>query len=120
MSMGHFILFAARCETGLPGFFERRQRKVMDCSVHQLPGMTAASTSRQRNHSPKGLREVSDSDPGIRRIPRGRAFGYLDAGGKPVRNPAVVRRIKSLVIPPAWKDVWICPAANGHIQATGR
>jgi DNA topoisomerase-1 len=49
----------------------------------------------------------------------GRGFVYLDAGGRPLRDAAAVERIKGLVIPPAWKDVWICPDERGHIQATG-
>jgi DNA topoisomerase IB len=55
---------------------------------------------------------------GIKRIRAGRGFRYLDAAGEPV-PAAEVSRIKELVIPPAWQDVWICPWANGHIQAVG-
>lgn len=65
------------------------------------------------------LRYVSDSIPGIERVKNGRGFKYRRRG-KTVRDPASLRRIKSLVIPPAWRDVWICPVANGHIQCTGR
>lgn len=67
-----------------------------------------------------GLRHVSDDMPGITRKPLKNGFRYLDADGKPVRDEAVLARIKSLAIPPAWTDVWICPWDNGHIQATGR
>ncbi|QOY93005.1 DNA topoisomerase IB [Massilia sp. UMI-21] len=67
-----------------------------------------------------GLRYVHDDRPGIRREKAGAAFRYLDAGGDPVTDEATLGRIKSLVIPPAWTDVWICPQANGHLQATGR
>ncbi|HET7677058.1 MAG TPA: hypothetical protein VFK38_04330 [Candidatus Limnocylindrales bacterium] len=66
------------------------------------------------------LRHVDDSMPGIRRIRAGRGFSYRDADGRPVRDPAELRRIRSLAVPPAWRDVWICPLANGHLQATGR
>jgi len=66
------------------------------------------------------LRYVSDDRPGIRRLRRGQGFRYLDADGRPVRDMATRRRIKSLAIPPAWTDVWICPIAHGHIQAVGR
>jgi len=67
-----------------------------------------------------GLRYVHDDKPGIRRdtVPGG--FRYLDAKGEPVEDEATLARIKSLVIPPAWTEVWICPQANGHLQATGR
>jgi DNA topoisomerase-1 len=61
-----------------------------------------------------------DSDPGIRRVASGKSFRYESASGKPIRDEKTLGRIKSLVIPPAWTDVWICPHANGHIQATGR
>jgi DNA topoisomerase-1 len=67
-----------------------------------------------------GLRYTTDARPGIRRIRRGRAFTYVDADGKRVRAAADLARIRSLVIPPAWIDVWICPDPRGHLQATGR
>ncbi|MGE5497595.1 MAG: DNA topoisomerase IB, partial [Syntrophothermus sp.] len=67
-----------------------------------------------------GLVYVSDSDPGIRRRRQGKGFVYLDPQGQKVSSPKTIARIGSLVIPPAWKDVWICPSDNGHIQATGR
>lgn len=67
-----------------------------------------------------GLRYVHDDRPGIRREPDKDGFRYLDAKGQPVEDEATLKRIKSLVIPPAWQDVWICPQANGHLQATGR
>lgn len=67
-----------------------------------------------------GLRYVTDSIPGITRRRRGKSFQYFDPEGKPVRDKDILARIKSLVIPPAWTDVWICPRANGHLQATGR
>jgi DNA topoisomerase-1 len=66
-----------------------------------------------------GLRYAVDDKPGIRRVKRGRTFRYLDVRGKPVRA-ADAARIRSLVIPPAWTDVWICPDPRGHLQATGR
>jgi len=67
-----------------------------------------------------GLRYVHDDRPGIRREPAKEGFDYIDAKGKAVEDEATLKRIKSLVIPPAWQDVWICPQANGHLQATGR
>lgn len=66
------------------------------------------------------LRYVSDATPGIQRRRRGKGFSYIAPDGSPVRDPASLKRIKSLVIPPAWTDVWICPLANGHLQASGR
>src|SRR5450830_1014716 len=67
-----------------------------------------------------GLRYVSDDKPGIRREKQGDGFIYLDKDGAVVDDEATLARIKALVIPPAWTDVWICPSANGHLQATGR
>ncbi|MDQ2717483.1 MAG: DNA topoisomerase IB, partial [Chloroflexota bacterium] len=67
-----------------------------------------------------GLRYVSDSMPGIRRRRVGKHFSYSGPDGKPIHDAEAVRRIKSIGIPPAWKDEWICPRPNGHIQATGR
>jgi DNA topoisomerase-1 len=68
-----------------------------------------------------GLRWVSDDRPGIRRVKSGaKGFRYLDPDGRPLRDERTLSRIRKLVIPPAWTQVWICPTANGHIQATGR
>jgi DNA topoisomerase-1 len=67
-----------------------------------------------------GLRYVSDDQPGFSRQPKGEEFEYFDAKGKPIRDEQRLLRIKRLAIPPAWRDVWICPSPNGHIQATGR
>src|SRR3954470_1618410 len=64
------------------------------------------------------LRTVSPSDRGIIRRRRGRGFVYL-YGGERVTDPQTMARIKALVIPPAWHDVWICRYPNGHIQAVG-
>ncbi|HEY7311080.1 MAG TPA: DNA topoisomerase IB [Gemmataceae bacterium] len=66
-----------------------------------------------------GLRYVGDDRPGIRRVRKGKGFRYLGPDDKPVRDADTLRRIRSLAIPPAWTDVWICPLANGHLQATG-
>ena len=67
-----------------------------------------------------GLRYVSDTEPGIRRKRAGSGFAYIAPDGSRIRDPGVLQRIKHLVIPPAWTDVWICPDARGHLQATGR
>lgn len=67
-----------------------------------------------------GLRYVSDEEPGIRRKKSGKGFTYMKPDGSKVADKATLDRIKSLAIPPAYTDVWICAKANGHIQATGR
>ncbi|MFH8337537.1 DNA topoisomerase IB [Streptomyces sp. AM6-12] len=59
------------------------------------------------------------TDPGFRRLRHGRGFRYLDPHGASLRDPGELARIRELVIPPAWRDVWICVRANGHLQAVG-
>ena len=65
------------------------------------------------------LRRADCSAPGIRRRKAGRGFVYFDPSGRRVTDPLVLDRLRALVIPPAWTDVWICTDAWGHIQATG-
>ena len=67
-----------------------------------------------------GLRYVSDEAPGIARHRAGKGFAYSVASGEALRDIASLKRIRSLAIPPAWTQVWICPHPDGHIQATGR
>jgi DNA topoisomerase-1 len=67
-----------------------------------------------------GLRYVSDEQPGYTRKRKGDDFEYFDTEGKRIRDETRLLRIKRIGIPPAYKGVWICPTANGHIQATGR
>jgi DNA topoisomerase-1 len=75
--------------------------------------------SEEAAHSAR-LRYVGDDTPGITRRRAGKGFVYRHPDGDPVRDPRELDRIRAIVIPPAWTDVWICPFANGHIQATGR
>ena len=65
------------------------------------------------------LRRSAVRGPGIRRVPRGKGFSYEDRDGTAVTDKAALKRIRELVIPPAWRKVWICPYPNGHIQAVG-
>ena len=65
------------------------------------------------------LRRVSPTGPGLHRVRAGKGFRYVDAGGRAVTDDATLARIEALVLPPAWEDVWICPIAHGHLQATG-
>ncbi len=67
-----------------------------------------------------GLRYVNGNEPGIRRKRAGRGFRYVDARGEAVRDRKTLERIRSLGIPPAWTDVWICANPRGHLQATGK
>lgn len=84
----------------------------LDASDISLPGPAVAEAA--------GLAYVNDHDPGIRRLKSGSGFTYRDAKGRRIDDGRTLGRIKGLVIPPAWTDVWICPDPNGHIQATGR
>jgi DNA topoisomerase I len=79
--------------------------------------MPAAIAKRK---TPRSLTYIDDSKPGISRVGAGTGFRYLDPKGRAVRDKTTLSRIKSLVIPPAWKDVWISPRPDGHIQAIGR
>lgn len=69
---------------------------------------------------PRGLTYVDPDGPGIARVKHGDGFVYQRTNGRPVREASVLARIRSLAIPPAWTDVWICSSPNGHLQATGR
>ena len=67
-----------------------------------------------------GLRYTPDDSPGITRRRSGKGWSYLDPDGAVIRDPEQLERIRGIVIPPAWTDVWINPSPRGHIQATGR
>lgn len=67
-----------------------------------------------------GLRYVSDEQPGYTRKRKEHSFAYFDTEDKPIRDEKRLQRIRKIGIPPAYKKVWICPSANGHLQATGR
>lgn len=90
--------------------------------------MPSRSRRRRRNGTPDptesaqsaGLRYVSDAMPGIARRRAGKGFSYVGPDGMRISDRKEIGRIRSLAIPPAYADVWICPHRNGHIQATGR
>lgn len=88
--------------------------------------MSLEPNNRQTVSDPKnaaecvGLRYVSDARSGIRRKKAGLGFAYTRADSSRLTERDVLKRIKALAIPPAWTDVWICPFADGHVQATGR
>lgn len=81
----------------------------------ETPAAEAAEAAREA-----GLVYVSDDQPGIRRRRSGRGFTYTGPDGKTIRAAKELARIKSIAVPPAWTNVWICPSPRGHIQATGR
>ena len=67
-----------------------------------------------------GLHYTVDTEPGFRRVRRGRGVVYMNTANRPIRDKATLQRIAALGIPPAWTEVWICPSPTGHLQATGR
>ncbi len=87
------------------------QKRKRSTEVHLDPAVSARRAQ---------LRYASDDRPGIRRKRSGQGFVYYDAAGKRIRDKETLFRIRRLVIPPAWTDVWISPDENGHLQATGR
>lgn len=92
---------------------QRTTRRAPSAAKSTLAPASRASVRRA------GLRFVTDTAAGISRERRGGGFRYLGPTGRPVHTAAVLRRISRIVIPPAWKRVWICRDARGHIQATG-
>ncbi len=69
---------------------------------------------------PRGLIQISDAQPGIRRQRARSGFIYTKPDGRVIHESRELQRIRSLAIPPAWRDVWICPSPRGYLQATGR
>jgi DNA topoisomerase I len=120
----------ASCKRGTPGEVPSRTSSRNPAIGRTLVAwrsrLSLAATDVETVVDPKdaarsaGLRYVSDVRPGIRRRRAGKGFSYTLADGSRLGETEVLRRIKSLAVPPAWTDVWICPFANGHIQATGR
>jgi len=80
----------------------------------------AVAAANAAHAAAASLRYESDSRPGIRRQRAGKGFRYVAPDGKAVRDKVNLERIRAIVIPPAWTDVWISPSPNGHLQATGR
>ncbi len=93
----------------------------MRSQKHLHPGSSVRGGIDQERDAAKlaGLQYVNDTTRGIRREKRGRSFGYIGPDGKTIRDRKTLERIRALVIPPAWKDVWICSNPNGHLQVTG-
>lgn len=92
---------------------------MLDMSGPPLAGDAAPKNGAQASAHRASLAYVSDTEPGIRRLRAGKGFTYKSPDGRTV-GKSTVDRIRAIVIPPAWSDVWISPDADGHIQATGR
>ncbi len=89
---------------------EREKKKIAKLTPVTDPEDTAEEA---------GLRYVSDDRPGYTRKKKGKGFEYFDTSGKRITDEKRILRINRLAVPPAYADVWICPHANGHLQATG-
>jgi hypothetical protein len=85
-----------------------------------ISGNDSSPASEREAAEAAGLVYVSDEQPGIRRRRSGKGFSYIGPGGRAVRDEGTLKRIRTLAVPPAYKDVWICPDPKGHNQATGR
>lgn len=99
--------------------------RMSDATAEIAPDDASAAESPlidefRQSADASGLRYVTDVDVGYTRKLTRNGFRYLDAAGNPLKDPVQLARIKSLAIPPAWTDVWICRDKNGHLQATGR
>jgi DNA topoisomerase-1 len=88
--------------------------------MKEAEALAAAPSDPRQAAESAGLVYVSDEERGLRRERQGDGFVYLKANGDPVTDEPTLERIRKLAIPPAYEDVWICPKANGHLQATGR
>lgn len=84
------------------------------------PGSNRCTEEALRSARAAGLRYIRDHTPGISRRQQGKVVYYVRPNGTAVKEQACLKRIRSLVIPPAWTDVWICMDPQGHLQATGR
>jgi len=96
------------------------RRRISPSTAHGQNHSTAPTPEAVATAKEAGLRYVGDDVPGITREKAGRDFRYRGSDGKRLTQVATLARIRHLAIPPAWTAVWICPLANGHIQATGR
>jgi DNA topoisomerase I len=92
---------------------------MLDRAGSPFAGKAAPKDGAQACADRASLAYVSDAEPGIRRLRAGKGFTYKAPDGRTV-GKSTVDRIRAIVIPPAWTDVWISPDADGHIQATGR
>ncbi len=103
--------------TSAPSVQQKPPRRTRRATAPELPPVTVDPVASARA---AGLRYVSDTKPGITRTKHSKTWRFVLPDGSPLEALDEVQRIKSLAIPPAWVDVWICIQPNGHLQATGR
>ncbi len=99
----------------------RKKLRALERSLDSTAGRTARTLKPASRDTARtvGLRCSSDLEPGFRRVKKGNTFRFTDSKGTVVKDRATLARIRALVLPPAWRDVWICAHSNGHVQATG-
>ncbi|HEU4687062.1 MAG TPA: hypothetical protein VFS23_01810 [Vicinamibacterales bacterium] len=110
-------LWLAYCYPVTPCVARGRTSSIRSRRRRSIPASVDGSAQSARS---AGLVYVTDRAPGIRRVRRGRGFHYVNQRGRRVTDRADLDRIAKLAVPPAWKDVWICPNPRGHLQACGR
>ncbi len=98
----------------------RRQVVVKRRAAPPVPASDALIDAAQEAAEEAGLRYTTDARPGIKRVRRGKGFSYHRPDGDRIADEATLRWINSLVIPPAWREVWISTDRRGHLLATGR
>jgi DNA topoisomerase-1 len=97
-----------------------RGRRTSSMRFERGRGIPSVVEGNAQSARSAGLVYVTDRAPGIRRVRRGRGFRYIEQRGRVVSRRSELDRIAKLAVPPAWKDVWICPHPRGHLQACGR
>ena len=102
------------------GMLPKSWRPASYRGVKRVPVRAATRPGPIDSARAAGLRYTTDAVPGITRRRSGSGFTYVTVSGRVLKDPAELHRIRSLVIPPAWEDVWICSDPRGHLQATGR
>ena len=103
----------------MPGTVGATRCYAIMYELSSLDGVSLPAPDPQASASAVGLAYVSSDLPGFTRRRAGRGYRYLDALGEAISDKRTLARLRDLVIPPAWRDVWICPDPNGHLQATG-
>ncbi len=98
----------------------KSEKKIVPDAVPEDEGQDSYADQAVEAAKDAGLRYITDTAPGFRRERRGDEVVFLGLDGEPIVDEKVLARIRALVIPPAWTDVWIAPIARGHLQATGR
>ena len=97
------------------------QGTIISVQPHGVePGLPKNASEHAESATAAGLQYMIDSAPGFGRKGAGKGFYYLDKKGQRITDADTIARIKRIVIPPAWTEVWICPRPDGHTQATGR